>query len=138
MVKILSILLLTVWMFGNNHLHEFDNKDFRPGGMDNICRQTAEYFDGQWYPLTYSQQKEAKKLKLSLYNKHSIIFGGILCEYIDKEGELHVYKGMSRKHGVVLIMIDPIERDVINIKIGDLHMKEFKCRPKRQYIKALK
>ena len=124
------VLLFSTLLLSRPHLHEFGNTDLRPGGIDNVCTQTAEFFEGSWYPLTFTQRKEAKKLLLTMYNRDRILFGGILCEHVDTEGSLEVYKGKSEVYGSLLVMVDITERPIINIKLGNLHMKEYTCKPR--------
>ena len=101
--------------------------DYRDGKQVNICYQTAELFEGTWYPLTYYQKGESSKLKLTKHTPNNIIIGGTTATFIKTTEGVDFYSGKTKMNKIVIIGVEIYDRSMLNITLGDLHTKEFKC-----------
>jgi len=101
--------------------------DYRDGKQINICYQTAELFEGAWYPLTYYQKRESAKLKLIKHTPNHIIIGDTTTTFIKTSEGVDFYSGKTKMNKSVIIEVEIYDRSILNITLGDLHTKEFKC-----------
>ncbi len=124
--KLLVILLFTTL---NASTTQF--MDYREGKQINTCLQTAELFEDTWYHLTIEQKSKAVKLDLTYYSDKTIILDGIKLKYVGTHEGLSMYYGVTPKNQNVLITVTPYNRSILDIKIGELHVKEYTCSKKR-------
>ena len=105
--------------------------DYRKGKQINTCLQTAELFEDKWYPLTTEQKSKAVKLDLTHYSDKTIILDGVKLKYIGMHEGLSMYYGVTPKNKIIYITASPYTRNILDIKIGELHVKEYTCKKKR-------
>ena len=104
--------------------------DYREGKQVNTCLQTAELFEDKWYPLTIEQKSKSVKLDLTYYSDKTIILGGVNLKYVGVYKELSMYYGITPKNQSILITVSPYTKSILDIKIGELHVKEYTCKKK--------
>jgi len=104
--------------------------DYREGSQVNTCLQTAELFKDKWYPLTIEQKKKAVKLELTYYSSKTIILDGVKLKYVGMYKDLSMYYGTTPKKQDIFITVSPYTRYILDIKVGELHVKEYTCRKK--------
>ena len=130
-MKKLIILLLT---FTYTHAYAYvedmqtGTENLLVGGKTNICYQTEEYFEGEWYNLTPEQKQRSMNFKLTLFTKSSMHLGGILLAR-KKEMLLPYYGGTSPGGREITVSIDFSRPHTFYILIGELAAKIYTCRP---------
>ena len=130
-MKKIIILLLT---FTYTHAYAYmgdmqkQNGNLLVGGKTNICHQTEEFFDGEWYNLTPEQKQRSMNLKLTLFTRNSMNLGGVLLAR-KKEMQLPYYGGTSHEGAAIIVGIDFSRPHTFYIKVGELRAKIYTCSP---------
>ena len=122
--------LLGILLFTTIDASTMQFMDYREGKQVNTCLQTAELFEDKWYPLTLEQKGKSVKLDLTYYSDKTMILGGVNLKYVGRYKKLSMYYGITPKNQSMLITVSPYTKSILDIKIGELHVKEYTCKKK--------
>ena len=124
-VLIAFMTIFTTMAFASSTTTE---TDYRQGGTNNSCLQTAEYVDDKWVNMTDRQLESQPIYIVELFTPHKLVFGGVNLRYTKtSKGNYDYYRGNFDNGKSVVISMRQDARDTLFVDIEGMHMKSFYC-----------